>query len=119
MNTYFITFPFRGKYVFVKANANMLANKFIEIGDACYDFTINKGQYCDEVFYVKNNATNEMEEFQFEFNFKNPETVNVCYSDKYDDDKAGHIIEKNIPWLLLKVEDENKKELYNIGNDWN
>lgn len=118
MNKYFITFPFRGEYVFIKTNANQLANRFIEIGGASYDFTFEEGQYCSEVFYIKNKATNEMEEFQFEFDYKNSDTVNVYYSEKYGENKSGHIVEKNIPWLLLKVEDENKKELYNINDDW-
>jgi hypothetical protein len=35
---------------------------------------------------------------------------------EYQNDGGGFVIERNIPYLLVKIEDDGK-EMYNIGND--
>lgn len=121
MNKYYITFPFRGDYVFAVLTANMLANNFIEVGGASYNFIIEEdGQFYDKEFEIKNPETNKIEKCQFEFSHKNSDYVNVYYSNHNEDENiAGTIIEKDIPWLLLKVVNNEGKELYNINDDWN
>jgi hypothetical protein len=119
MNKYYISFPFRGDYIFAVLTANMLANKFIEANGASYDFTYEEdGQFYNKSFDSRNPETNLLEKCQFEFSYKNSDFVNVYYSDDSDEKIAGTIIERDIPWILLKVVDAEGKELYNINDDW-
>ena len=118
MNIYFITFPFRGEYVFAKVNANVLANRFIELDGSEYHFTTEDKQYTDEPFEIVNKTTKQIEKYNFEFNSKDTSLLSVYYSEDWGEELEGRIVEKNIPWLLLKVEEERGEELYNITDDW-
>jgi hypothetical protein len=115
MNTYHFTFPFRGEYIFITMDANILANQLVNMmGD--YGFTFEEGQYYQKTFTSKNPETNAYEELQVNFNFKDPAYVDVFYPDNPDDELCGQIIERNIPCLLLKVTDNDGKELYDVND---
>lgn len=108
MRNYYVTFPFKGKYHFITLTANQLANAVatnnIELPNFMLD---NKNEDLDEIIYVNG------EKYVVGFGYNDPTTFNVY---EYKEDGIGFVIERNIPYLLSKIED-NGEELYNIGND--
>jgi outer membrane protein assembly factor BamE (lipoprotein component of BamABCDE complex) len=115
MNTYFITFPFRGIFHFIKVNANMLANRFLEAYGSSYDFTFDEGQFYNKTFSSINPETKQEEILQVEFD-KNDTVTVFHYNDNPNEKLAGSIIEKDIPWLLLKVENDEGEIIFDIND---
>lgn len=108
MRNYYVTFPFKGKYHFITLTANQLANAVATNNIEFPDFMLdNKNEDLDEIIYVKG------EKYVVGFGYNDPTTFNVY---EYTEDGGGLVIERNIPYLLSKIED-NGEELYNIGND--
>ena len=113
MNKYKGTFYFNGEWQFFDFTSDMLANAALEHTDDILAFICEDDkQIMEYKFYSKR------EERCVGFSPNNPRMVEVAYPydiEKYGDD-AGRIIEKNIPWLLLQVIDneEKNKEYYNL-----
>ena len=108
MRKYCVTFPFKGEYHFITLTANQLANAIVTNNIETPDFIIdNKDEDLYEIIYIKG------EKYVVGFGYFNPNTFNVY---EYQDDGGGVVIERNIPYLLVKIEDDGK-EIYNIGND--
>lgn len=108
MNKYYITFLFKNQWQFVDFTANQLANAILDSTDDIADFIFeSKEQYFEKTIYAENG-----ERYQVVFSIKNPRTVSVYYPE--DHETEGTLVEADIPWLLLKVEDEKGKELYNL-----
>lgn len=109
MNKYTIAFPFQGEYQYVYITANQMANAVLDKTDDILDFRLNNyGQDFEQ------RLTINKKEYDVTFNNDNPRYFNV-----YDVDEeglGGTLIEKNIPWLLLKIEDDKKNELYNLND---
>ena len=106
MNKYTITFPFQGEYQYVYITANQMANAVLDSTDDILDFRFNNdGQDFEQRLTIKDK--------KYDVIISNPPYI------KYDvdeDDFGGTIVEENIPWLLLKVEDEDKNEIYNLND---
>lgn len=114
MNTYYFSFPFRGEYVYIKMDANMLANQLVNMMGV-YDYTIEDGQYYAKTFTSKNPETGEYEEYSVDFNYENPYMFNVykSHTDTYEED----LVEEGIPGQLLKVENNKGERLFDINDD--
>lgn len=116
VNEYLIAFPFKGDYFQVKIDANYLANCFITHG-ADYDF-----QYDDEMFpspTIKIYETRFEKYINYEIEIKIDGTLNIAYpTDMENEDLIGSYVERNIPYLLLKVSNkESKNDIYNVTDD--
>lgn len=100
MNTYTATFLFKGEYHFVSFTSDMLANNAI-MEDDFNDYKFSKDyQYFDYKIYHKG------KEYMVNFNFSNVKHFNV-----YDDEDM--LVEKEIPYIVLKVEND-EGVVYNI-----
>ena len=100
MNTYTVTFLFKGDFHFVTFNSDMLANNAVMEDDFSeYKYNHN-GQYFDEKIWHKG------KEYSVTFNFSDVSKFNV-----YDEEDS--IVEKEIPFLVLKVEND-EGVVYNI-----
>lgn len=116
MLAYTITFPYKGIYREIVIDANYFANRFISI-DADYDFVYDDDNFPELSFKYYDDKTKSFIDMAVEFNTGG--TLNVAYSSNMDnDDLQGKYTEKNIPWLLLKVEDKTTlKTIYNVTTD--
>lgn len=113
VNKYFITFPFKGDYIQLTIDANYLANRFISY-DAEYDFPYDEELFPAPCFKMYDVETKQYINFEIEVKFNG--TLNVAYPSSMEDDNlAGTYIEKDVPYLLLKVNnDEIKNDIYNV-----
>ena len=101
MNYYTATFPFKGDFYFVTFNSDMLANNAV-MGDDFSDYKFNhNGQYFDEKIWYKG------KEYSVNFNFSDVSKFNV-----YDEEDS--LVEGEIPFLVLKVKNDNGETIYNI-----
>jgi hypothetical protein len=108
MRRYYVTFPFKGEYHFITLTERQLANAVATNNIELPDFMCgNKEEDLDEIIHVKG------EKYVVGFGYDSPSTVNVY---EYKEDGSGFVIERDIPYLLTKVTDDDK-EIYNIGND--
>lgn len=109
MNKYVITFPFKGEYQYVYMTANQLANGVLNSTDDILEFVWdNEGQGFEQRIYVNG------KEYDVTFAHKNPKCVNIY--DVEEDGESGHIVERDIPWLLLKIE-QGDKIIYNLTDN--
>lgn len=112
MNKYCITFPFMGEYQFAYFTANQLANAVLPCTDDILDFKCeNKDQDFTYPLTINGNK-----KYEVTFTPDKPQCVNIY--DAYDENgnEGGYIVEKEIPWLLVKVE-KNGEILYNLGDN--
>ena len=101
MNYCTATFPFKGDFHFVTFNSDMLANN-AGMKDDFDDYPFNhKGQHFDEKIWHKG------KEYTVNFNFSDVSKFNV-----YDEEDS--LVEEEIPFLVLKVENDNGETIYNI-----
>lgn len=108
MNIYKIAFPFKGEYYFATMDANAIANNIAEkiMGDGMLEMSCEYKQEflfrfngCDKKIYLAAFSYDNTDLLNiYETNGENPET------DNYDE----WIVEKNIPYIILRVENDNK-----------
>lgn len=109
MNKYTFTFPFKGDYHYVHMTANQLANGILNSSDDILEFIWdNEGQGFEQRIHV------DGKEYDVTFAHNNTKCFNVYNVE--DDLGSGHIVERDIPWLLLKVE-QGDKEIYNLADN--
>ena len=109
MNKYVITFPFKGEYQYVYMTANQLANGVLNSTDDILEFVWdNEGQGFEQRINI------DGKEYDVTFAHNNPKCFNVYDVD--EDGESGYVVEKDIPWLLLKIEQDGKT-IYNLNNN--
>ena len=101
MNYYTATFPFKGDFHFVTFNSDMLANNAVMEDDFSDYKHSHIGQYFDEKIWHKG------KEYSVNFNFSDVSKFNV-----YDEEDS--LVEKEIPFIVLKVENGDGEIIYNI-----
>lgn len=114
VNEYIITFPFRGDYMKVKVDANYIANHFI-ICEGDYDFPYDEELWAPPTFRIFEKEFNQYIDYEVEI--KNDGTLNVAYPSQLDEHEEleGEYVEKDIPWLLLKVTNKSiMNDIYNV-----
>lgn len=101
MNKYTATFSFHDEFYFVTFNSNMLANNAI-MGDDFFDYQLeHEEEYFNYKIHVEGGK-----EYSVNFNFDDVKHFNI-----YDEEDS--LVEKNIPYIVLKVENDNGV-IYNI-----
>ena len=100
-----ITFPFKGEYQFVTFCSEQLANGVLQnMGDDLLDWVCSDDKYPAEFeFYFRGKKHN------CSFSDKNAKFLDVYTSDE------GVVEERNIPWLCLKV--ENNDRIYKLSDN--
>ena len=117
VNEYMITFPFRGDYMTVTIDANFIANHFITRG-ADYDFPYDEELFSIPTFRIFEQEFNKYIDYEIEI--KDEGKLNVAYPSKWEEreDLEGSYVEKDIPYLLLKVTNKYvKNDIYNVTED--
>ena len=121
MNTYYLAFKYRGDVNVAKVTANQIANELLGNTDDILDFKFNIDQekeqkesqfYTDRFFIVD-------QKYVIEFSAKDPHCFNVYEHVEGEDGTwyGEHLIAENIPWVCIKIEDENGNELYNLAKE--
>lgn len=106
MNKYTAAFFFNDEWVIINFNSNQLANAALIMSDAVADFRFQcEGQDFDAIMRINGKKYNIV------FTPENPKYVSV-YNTEEDD---GHLVQANIPWLLLKVVDGQGNTIYDIN----
>lgn len=109
MNKYTFTFPFKGDYHYVHMTANQLANGILNSSDDILEFIWdNEGQGFEQRIHA------DGKEYVVTFAHNNTKCFNVY--DVEDDLGGGYIVERDIPWLLLKIE-QGDTEIYNLADN--
>jgi len=109
MNKYTITFPFKGEYQFVYLTANQMANAILDSTDDIITFKFeHEGQDFESRINVQG------KDYDITFNSDNPRTFNVYDVD--EDGSGGYLVEEKIPWIVLKIE-QNNETIYNLSDN--
>ena len=109
MNKYYFTFPFMGEYQFITLTANQLANSLLYHSDDVFDFCCNSGE--------ENKIWHEFcgpGDKRYGTELRDSKTLNIYHG---EGDDEGFVIEEDVPYMLLKVEDKDGKVLYNLTNN--
>ncbi len=120
MNIYYLAFNYRGDVNVAKVTANQLANELLGSTDDILDFKYDvddTGLVRNQSFFDKYFIVDNM--YVIEFSAKDPHCFNLYeYVEEEDGTWYGeHLIAENIPWVCIKIEDENGNELYNITKE--
>ena len=115
MNTYTITFPFKGDYYFTQITANEFANEIaIKINaDDMLDMACEHEQCFGFRFTGEDKKT-----YLAGFAYDNIYALNVYETNGKDPDDNEYdefLVEKDIPYLILKVVNDDK-EIYNLND---
>ena len=106
MNKYYVTFLFKGEYHFVDFTANQLANAVLPHGDDMSDFLFHTdGQTFTADIWHKGI------EYEVVFSLNGAQMVSVY---EKEEDGGGYLVEGDIPWLILKIEDKDGNVVYKI-----
>lgn len=112
-NIFSICFPFMGKFYYTKVDANAIAMDVAcdIMGDGMLDAACEHNQLLEYRFEGPDG-----DKYMAGFSYDNVGLLNVF---KYDgdpesDDYDEMIVEKDIPYTIIKVEND-KKELYNLS----
>ena len=111
MNKYYIGFFFKGFFETVVFTAEQLANSVIGDTDDITDFICDEdNQYHGVEFnsYIDNKM--------YTADFVEPKVLNIYYGDN-NDENDGFIVEKDVPWVLLKVENKDSNVVYNLTDN--
>lgn len=116
MNKYYIAFPFMGAFQYITFTANEIANEVVKQGDDVLEALENAGQAPLHIIYGEKGK-----QYEVTFAYGNPHKLNVyeyISDERYDDPEydgdGGYIVEKDIPYILLKIEDSDGKVIYNL-----
>ena len=101
-NKYHLTFPFKGKYQFITVDANEMANSILPPTDDYSDM--------EESQQKKHILHEDGKQYEAIFDYFNSKVLNVYVCD----DEGGMLVEGNIPWLCVKVEN-NGETIYDLG----
>ena len=111
MNTYYFTFPFKDEHCFITLTANQLANSLLYHHDDVLDFCCNNGEE-NKI----NHSFIGPDGRKYETEFRTSKLLNIYYGEGEGDDE-GYLVEKDVPYMLLKIKDKNGKELYNLTDN--
>lgn len=113
MNKYTFTFPFLGEYHFITLTANQMANQVLEQSEDIFDFyEQNDGQDMDTVFFWAKGK-----KYSINFSFESLRLFNI-YTVSDDENEDGSLVDggENVPWLLVRIEDEDGNKIYGLSD---
>lgn len=105
MNRYYVTFLFKGEYQFVNFDANQLANAVLPKGDDLSDF-----MYRDKKQYFTGTIWHNSTEYEVVFSLRGANCLSVYNTEE----NGGYLVEGDIPWLVLKIENGDGDVVYDI-----
>ena len=115
MNIYKIAFPFKGEYYFASMDANAIANDVAEriLGDCMLDVSCEHNQ---EFLFRFVGA--DKKKYLAAFSYESADMLNIYETNGKDPDAADYdewIVEKDIPYLILRV-DNNGETIFNVSD---
>ena len=124
MNTYYLAFNFKGDTNVAKITANQLANELLGQTDDILDFKFDlyeknhkESQFYTNRFFILDGY------YVIEISDEDQHCFNIyeCVEEERIDggvDWCGEkMVAKNVPWVCIKIEDEEGNELYNLTKE--
>lgn len=109
MNNYYLAFKYKNDVNIIKVSANELANELLggtdDILDFKYDGEYKESQAFSKKMYICGN--------EYVVDLDSDNIGHVILSDA-----EGNIVEKNIPWICLRIEDSFGQIIYDISNEF-
>lgn len=122
-NIYYLAFKYKKDVNVVKVTANQLANELLGNTDDIFNLKWDKEHKENEFGLSEQGFTKHLwfdgNDYVIEF-ADDPHFFNVYEAAKYDDETEWYGEKKvadNIPWICIKIEDENGNEIYNLINE--
>ena len=118
MNHYHVAFPFQDDHMVVEFTSDMIANESMFGDDKAFKFKTDKnGEYVQTLY--KEFKYND-KPYAVTFSYNSPRKFNVFeIVEKHNSETGGYHDEKlvasDIPWMLLKVTDDEGSIIYNIA----
>lgn len=123
-NVYYLAFRYEKDVNVVKVTANQLSNELLGNTDDILDLKWGKEREEDEFGISDQGFTRHLwfdgKDYVIEF-ADDPHFFNI-YEYVKDEEELNkwygeHIIARNIPWVCIKIEDEDGNEIYNLNNE--
>lgn len=111
MNTYKVTFPFRGKYYFTQFTSDMLVNVMMARQDEAYADVVYSDDNEKNERYFEDTIWADGKKYTVTFALHDVEKFNVY---ECDEDYDETLVEKNIPWCMVKVVDGDNVNVYSV-----
>lgn len=113
MNHYYAAFPFQDNHMVVEFTADMAANENLLGDDKTFRFKMDENGEYTQILY-KSFKYNE-KSYVVTFSYNSPRRFNVFeIDDRVENDTREYLVAADIPWLLLKVTDDEGNIIYNI-----
>lgn len=119
MYTYKVAFPFKDAYFFTEFTSDMMANCIMSrLDEAFADWVYDDekkpalkkdGRYFEDVIY------HEGKKYTVTFSLYDVKKFNV-YNNAEDEDGDETIVEKNIPWCMVNVVDDEGNAVYKVSD---
>ena len=124
INIYYLAFRYKRDVNVVKVTANQLANELLGQTDDIFDLKWGNEHNDDEFGISDQGFTRHLwfdgKDYVIEFaddrHFFN---IYEYVKDEEDSTKwyGENKVAENIPWVIIKIEDENGNEIYNLNNE--
>lgn len=113
INHYYVAFPFKGEYQYTDFNANMIANEFMRYNNDAAMESILDDTTGLQYFYSR--FSYHGKNYVATFSYYTPKTFNI-YELSLDEngEETETIVERDVPWILLKITDGDENILYNV-----
>lgn len=124
MNIYYLAFRWKKDVTVFKVTANQLANELLGNTDDVMDLKWKKERNEDDFGISDQGYTNHFwldgDRYVIEF-ADDPHFLNLFKYVKDEDDPSKwygeNKVAENIPWVCIKIEDEEGNEIYNLNNE--
>lgn len=123
MNIYYLAFKYKQDVNVAKVTANQMANELLGNTDDIVEFKWGHEHKDTETGPSDQGYTNHFfiddKRYVVEFSSENPHFFDLY---EYQKDEDGNwfgekIVAKNIPWVCIRIEDEEGNEIYNLNNE--
>ena len=111
MNTYKVTFPFRGEYYFTQFTSDMLVNVMMARKDEAYADVVYSDDNEKNERYFEDTIWADGKKYTVTFALYDVEKFNVY---ECDEDGDESLVEKDIPWCMVKVVDDDNFDVYSV-----
>ena len=102
---YYVTFFFKNIFHFVNFTAEQIANEMLGDGEDIMHYLFDK----ENRHFMTVIHDDSGKEYDVTFGYNDPRFFNV-FTKSENDEEDGILVEKNIPWQVVKIVDENTKE---------
>lgn len=123
MNFYYLAFNYKGDVGVIKVSSTQLANETLGHTDDILDFKfeeenqVNESQcFSEKMFLYDNDYVVEFDSLDLHCVCLSECTIET-HIDGSEEVYIGKIVASGIPWVCVKIEDENGKELYNLSTE--